>query len=94
MIEALSRFSLSTSPSKGNNIKRLAPLLFGMSGVSTLLVAMPEPRQHAARASAKWRGERKSRSGLALGASRWRIGVRQLLIEGFVLALAETESLG
>ena len=71
-------------PDSGGKITRLAPLLFGMSGVVLLVACLNLANMLLARSAAR---RKEIAIRLALGGSRGRI-VRQLLVEGFVLALA------
>src|SRR5215213_6408168 len=83
MSAPLSRFATSTSPSGDGEVKMLAPLLFGMAGVVLLVACLNLANMLLARGTAR---RKEIAIRMALGGSRWRI-VRQLLIEGFLLAV-------
>ncbi len=78
------RFSVSTSPSSENGLAALVPMLLGMSAVVLLVACLNLANMLLARGM----GRRKEIAiRLAVGGSRLQI-VRQLLMEGFALALA------
>jgi putative ABC transport system permease protein len=79
----LSRFATSSSPSGDGEIKKLAPLLFGMAVVVLLVACLNLANMLLARGTAR---RKEIAIRLALGGSRSRI-VRQLLTEGLVLAI-------
>jgi predicted permease len=83
MTAPVSRNSVSNNPHAEGGIKMVGPLLLGMALVLLLVACLNLANMLLARGTAR---RKEIAIRLALGGNRWRI-VRQLLTEGFVLAV-------